>query len=63
MYWLPKLRRNIERDRRVAKDLRRGGWCVIVVWECQTREVDRLRDRLLKLLDTAARRTVLSKGN
>ncbi|QOJ19095.1 MAG: DNA mismatch endonuclease Vsr [Phycisphaeraceae bacterium] len=37
-YWLPKLRRNVERDRRAIRALRRDGWRVLVVWECQTRD-------------------------
>lgn len=32
-YWLPKLRRNIERDRRVDEALRSEGWRVLRVWE------------------------------
>lgn len=50
-YWLPKLKRNVERDRRVLRALRRGGWRVLVVWECQTKDVDRLRLRLAKFLN------------
>jgi DNA mismatch endonuclease (patch repair protein) len=48
-YWLAKLRRNRERDRA----LRRLGWRVIVIWECQARpaEVDRLTVRLRRFLD------------
>jgi DNA mismatch endonuclease (patch repair protein) len=38
-YWLPKLLRNVERDRRNIGKLRRSGWRVIKVWEC-----DVLRD-------------------
>ncbi|MHA6894009.1 very short patch repair endonuclease [Ralstonia pseudosolanacearum] len=37
-YWLPKLQRNVERDRRVAKALRHLGWAVLTVWECQIRK-------------------------
>ena len=35
-YWLAKLQRNAERDQRVQRELRRAGWGVLVVWECQT---------------------------
>jgi DNA mismatch endonuclease (patch repair protein) len=34
-YWLAKLQRNAQRDRRVQRALRRAGWGVLVVWECQ----------------------------
>ena len=36
-YWVAKLVRNRQRDRRVRRTLRRLGWSVLVVWECQTR--------------------------
>jgi DNA mismatch endonuclease, patch repair protein len=32
-YWLPKLRRNVERDRRTDRLLRDGGWKVVRLWE------------------------------
>lgn len=34
-YWLPKLERNKERDQANIKALRREGWRVLVIWECQ----------------------------
>jgi len=55
-YWLPKLRRNVERDRRILRALRREGWRVLVVWECQTRDVERLRRRLAAFLGAGRRR-------
>lgn len=32
-YWLAKLERNVERDRRNAAALAAAGWQLIVVWE------------------------------
>jgi DNA mismatch endonuclease (patch repair protein) len=32
-YWVPKLRRNAERDRQIDEDLARAGWTVVRVWE------------------------------
>lgn len=49
-YWLPKLRRNQRRDRENLKRLRTLGWRVIVVWECEVKDVDRLWARLEKFL-------------
>ena len=34
-YWLPKLRRNMERDIDHARSLRRLGWDVLTVWDCE----------------------------
>jgi DNA mismatch endonuclease (patch repair protein) len=51
-YWVGKLRRNAARDRRTRRSLRRAGWQVLVVWECQVspRKLPRLRQRLAKFL-------------
>jgi DNA (cytosine-5)-methyltransferase 1 len=32
-YWLPKLARNVERDKATAQELRSLGWTVVEVWE------------------------------
>lgn len=32
-YWLPKLERNVERDRRNERALRDAGWILAIVWE------------------------------
>jgi len=34
-YWLPKLTRNVQRDRMHERALKAGGWRVLVVWECE----------------------------
>lgn len=42
-YWLPKLRRNTERDRRVDRFLVSAGWTVIRVWEHESADAVALR--------------------
>ena len=37
-FWLEKFRRTVERDRRKKKDLKKAGWQVITVWECQLKK-------------------------
>jgi DNA mismatch endonuclease, patch repair protein len=34
-YWIPKLQRNLRRDADNQRSLRRLGWKVLVVWECE----------------------------
>ena len=34
-YWIPKLARTVVRDRSNVRKLRRSGWKVAVIWECQ----------------------------
>src|ERR1043166_4715922 len=37
-YWLPKLEANKTRDQKNQRALRRSGWRVLVIWECQLRD-------------------------
>lgn len=37
-FWLKKFCNNIERDKRKLKELKRLGWQVIVIWECQIKK-------------------------
>jgi DNA mismatch endonuclease (patch repair protein) len=41
-FWGPKLVANVERDRRQQRALKRLGWRVIVIWECQAKDLDKL---------------------
>ena len=41
-YWEPKLRRNIERDRKARCDLERQGWRVLTLWECELGDLERI---------------------
>lgn len=34
-FWLPKFERNGARDRLVTRTLRKAGWQVVRIWECQ----------------------------
>ncbi|MCC6470898.1 MAG: DNA mismatch endonuclease Vsr [Alphaproteobacteria bacterium] len=45
-FWNQKFETNVTRDRRNIRMLRRTGWRVLVIWQCQTKNVERLRKRL-----------------
>lgn len=36
-YWIPKIERNMERDKEVTESLEREGWLVLRFWEWQIR--------------------------
>src|SRR5262245_43917835 len=38
-FWTNKFERNKERDRANVRSLRRAGWQVLTIWECETRTV------------------------
>lgn len=49
-YWESKLRRNIERDTAAQANLESAGWQVLVVWECETRDLAALTEKLRRFL-------------
>src|SRR5215469_2214611 len=55
-YWGPKLQRNVDRDQRAVRKLRRLGWRVVIVWECQLRSerANKTLNRVAGLLQKAA---------
>ncbi|MCU0849524.1 MAG: very short patch repair endonuclease [Spirochaetes bacterium] len=47
-YWLPKINQNIKRDISTANKLRRLGWHVAAVWECQiNKDIDKYLNRII----------------
>jgi DNA mismatch endonuclease (patch repair protein) len=49
-FWANKLEGNRRRDARNLRALKRQGWRVLVLWECQIRDQDRLERRLGRFL-------------
>lgn len=49
-YWRPKLERNRERDENARKMLKKAGWRVLVIWECETLDETVLKRRLKAFL-------------
>ena len=72
-YWAAKIRRNIERDRRVDRELRRIGFSPMRIWEHDLKSQEslrrverRLRGRLVLVFDSIpleARELWLTLGN
>ena len=49
-FWKKKFERNIANDQRNIRKLRRLGWRVIVVWECQLKNPEKVLARLEKFI-------------
>src|SRR5258708_14655579 len=49
-YWKPKLERNAMRDKQVRQQLRRIGWRLLVVWEFELKNRERLSRKISKFL-------------
>lgn len=50
-YWGPKLARNQQRDRNAQDALKKMGWSVCIVWECETQKTNALKRRLKRFLE------------
>ncbi len=50
-FWQQKITKNIERDSRAKMQLEAGGWKVLTVWQCQTKDKDNLVRSLSRLLE------------
>ncbi|MCG8544934.1 MAG: hypothetical protein MJE12_12070, partial [Alphaproteobacteria bacterium] len=49
-FWLEKFKRNVKRDMAVRTLLEEDGWRVLTVWECETRDADKLGRRITDFL-------------
>lgn len=49
-YWAPKLVRNQQRDEDHGRTLRRMGWRVLVVWECEAKDASHVAARVRRFL-------------
>lgn len=49
-FWEAKLEGNRKRDQASQRRLRRAGWGVMVIWECQLKDMDRVARRIRKFL-------------
>lgn len=50
-FWQQKFEANTQRDARNERALRKGGWGVMTVWECQVFDVEGLTKRIRRFLD------------
>lgn len=49
-FWQRKFRENVERDRLTESLLRKNGWHVLIIWECQISDTRTLERRLTRFL-------------
>lgn len=45
-YWLPKIERNQERDAQHIDELKRAGWHVLTIWECDLLDQQKLTEKI-----------------
>lgn len=49
-YWLPKLEGNKARDAANQSELRKMGWDVLTVWECEIKDTEKLASKIAGFL-------------
>ena len=48
-FWTKKFEQNIQRDHRQQQHLREMGWFVMIIWECELRDLQSLTTRLRQI--------------
>ena len=46
IFWREKFRANVERDRKVQKELKSMGWSIQIIWECELSDPEEVRKSL-----------------
>ena len=50
-FWRPKLEENRKRDLRNQRSLRKAGWRIHLIWECELADREKLENRILEFLN------------
>jgi DNA mismatch endonuclease (patch repair protein) len=49
-FWNKKIERNIKRDIKAKRELRKAGWQVIIVWQCKVSNIKSLHETVKRLI-------------
>ena len=49
-FWQSKREGNVARDKRNMRRLRKEGWKVLTIWECEARNLEKLSKKLNRFL-------------
>ncbi len=53
-YWQPKLEKNVLNDKKNQRELLKNGWKVLVIWECEIKEVGYITEKIINFLEDKA---------
>lgn len=56
-FWHSKLTRNTERDKAAIRQLQADGWHVEIIWECETKTIEVIEERLKQIFRPRVRRS------
>ena len=54
-FWRSKFERNVARDRKAVRELQALGWTVEIIWECETRTVEAITERVSNIFGLESR--------
>lgn len=57
-YWIKKISKNVERDEKNKFSLLEQGWKVFIIWECETKNQEKLSDKLDIIISQFYKNTV-----
>jgi len=57
-FWQKKRESNVARDKRNLKELKMQGRKVLVIWECQTKNPQKLMNRIVTFLNSGKKKVV-----
>jgi DNA mismatch endonuclease, patch repair protein len=46
IFWEKKIISNVERDKRNVILLKKQGWKILIIWECQIKDLDKLKTKI-----------------
>jgi DNA mismatch endonuclease (patch repair protein) len=49
-FWETKITKNVERDKAKTRELRRQGWKVLILWQCQIKDADNVVKKIKKFI-------------
>lgn len=50
-YWIPKLANNKKRDQKHIKELKKSGWNVLIIWECEIKNLEKIKQKIQIFLE------------
>jgi len=57
IYWVEKIRKNINRDLKIQAELMALGWDILILWECVTENPDLLKSTIKSFLEPKNKET------
>ena len=49
-FWENKFKANVKRDKEIQEKIKNIGWQSVVIWECETKNIDDLKEKLIDFI-------------